>query len=58
MDDEMVAQLTGVATILSGKYALQIGVVAPCASAAEADVELRFHKRRRRAKTTASMRGT
>ena len=33
MDDELVAQLTGVATILSGKYAFQVGVVAPRASA-------------------------
>ncbi len=45
MDDELVAQLTGVATVLSGKYAFQVGVVAPRASAAEADVELRFHRR-------------
>ncbi len=45
MDDELVAQLTGVATILSGKYAFQVGVVAPRASATEADVELRFHER-------------
>ncbi len=44
MDDEMVAQLTGVSTVLSGKYAFQVGVVAPRASGAEADVELRFHK--------------
>ena len=45
MDDEMVAQLIGVSTILSGKYAFQVGVVAPRASGAEADVELRFHQR-------------
>ena len=32
MDDELVAQLTGVSTILSGKYAFQVGVVAPRAS--------------------------
>jgi hypothetical protein len=44
MDDELVAQLTGVATILTGKYALEVGLVAPRAAAAEADVELRFHK--------------
>ena len=36
--------LPGVSTILSGKYAFQVGVVAPRASGAEADVELRFHK--------------
>lgn len=45
MDDELVAQLTGVSTILSGKYAFQVGVVAPRAGGAEADVELRFHQR-------------
>ncbi len=45
MDDELVAQLTGVSTVLSGRYAFQVGVVAPRASGAEADVELRFHQR-------------
>ena len=45
MDDEMVAQLTGVSTILSGQYAFQVGVVAPRAGGAEADVELRLHRR-------------
>ncbi|MGA2258014.1 MAG: glycoside hydrolase domain-containing protein [Thermoguttaceae bacterium] len=44
MDDELVAQLTGVSTILNGRYAFQVGVVAPRATAAEADVELRFHQ--------------
>jgi hypothetical protein len=44
MDDELVAQLSGVSTILSGKYAFQVGVVAPRAAGAEADVELRFHR--------------
>jgi len=44
MDDELVGQLMGVSTVLSGKYALQVGVVAPRAGGAEADVELRFHK--------------
>jgi hypothetical protein len=43
-DDDVVAQLTGVSTILAGKYAFQVGVVAPGAKAAEADIELRFHK--------------
>ncbi|MGA2067463.1 MAG: glycoside hydrolase domain-containing protein [Thermoguttaceae bacterium] len=44
MDDEVVAQLSGVSTILTGKYAFEVGVVAPRARGAEADVELRFHK--------------
>jgi hypothetical protein len=43
-DDEMVAQLTGVSTILAGQYAFEVGVVAPCGQAAEAEVELRFHQ--------------
>jgi hypothetical protein len=44
LDDDVVAQLTGISTILTGKYAFQIGVVAPRARATEADVEIRFHK--------------
>jgi hypothetical protein len=43
MDDEVVAQLTGVATLLTGKYALELGLVAPRTLDAEVDVELRFH---------------
>ena len=44
LDDALVAQLSGVATILSGKYAFEVGLVAPRASDVEADVELRFHQ--------------
>ena len=57
MDDEMVAQLTGVSTVLSGKYAFQVGVVAPRASGAEADVELRFHKPDAAPRPSAGKRG-
>ena len=45
LDDELVAQLTGVSTILSGKYAFEVGVVAPRTGGAETDIELRFHQR-------------
>jgi hypothetical protein len=43
-DDAAVVQLTGVSTILSGRYAFQVGLVAPRAKAPEAAVELRFHR--------------
>jgi hypothetical protein len=42
MDDEAVLQLTGTHTILTGTYEFPITVVAPRATGAEVDVEVRF----------------
>jgi hypothetical protein len=42
MDDEAVLQLNGTHTVLTGKYEFPIAVVAPRASGADVDVELRF----------------
>ncbi len=46
MDDEAAVQFTGVHTIFTGKYEFEVGVAAPRKSAAEVDLELRFHSKK------------